>query len=192
MSFCAYCGAAAAVVSYQPCPNCGNPTNGAPRPKLGMGGTNVLLIVIGVAVVGLISVAIIGILAAIAIPNLLTAKARSAQKRTMADMRSIATAVEAYAVDTNQFPRATSLEELRPIIEPKYIRTMPTVDCWGHAFRYDSSRGEPGYFLGSAGKDGRFDHNSLSEYSDSATQNFDCDIVFANGKFVQYPEGVQH
>ncbi len=40
----------------------------------------------------LIVVAIIGILAAIAIPNLLTAMQRSKQKRTMADMRTIATA----------------------------------------------------------------------------------------------------
>ncbi|HMC21457.1 MAG TPA: prepilin-type N-terminal cleavage/methylation domain-containing protein, partial [Thermoanaerobaculia bacterium] len=43
----------------------------------------------------LIVVAIIGILAAIAIPNLLTAMQRSKQKRTMADMRTIATAWEA-------------------------------------------------------------------------------------------------
>ena len=40
----------------------------------------------------LIVVAIIGILAAIAIPNLLTAMQRSKQKRSMADIRSIATA----------------------------------------------------------------------------------------------------
>ena len=45
----------------------------------------------------LIVVAIIGILAAIAIPNLLTAMQRSKQKRTMADMRSVATAWEARA-----------------------------------------------------------------------------------------------
>ena len=47
----------------------------------------------------LIVVAIIGILAAIAIPNLLTAMQRSKQKRTMADMRTIATAWEARATD---------------------------------------------------------------------------------------------
>jgi len=40
----------------------------------------------------LIVVAIIGILAAIAIPNLLTAMQRARQKRSMADMRTIATA----------------------------------------------------------------------------------------------------
>ena len=50
----------------------------------------------------LIVIAIIGILAAIAIPNLLNAVQRGKQKRTMSDMRALATAVEAYAVDNNQ------------------------------------------------------------------------------------------
>ena len=49
----------------------------------------------------LIVVAIIGILAAIAIPNLLTAMQRAKQKRTMADIRTIATAWEARATDVN-------------------------------------------------------------------------------------------
>jgi general secretion pathway protein G len=44
----------------------------------------------------LIVVAIIGIIAAIAIPNLLNAIDRGKQKRTMADLRSIGTAVESY------------------------------------------------------------------------------------------------
>src|SRR5215813_7171001 len=57
----------------------------------------------------LIVVAIIGILAAIAIPNLLTAMQRSKQKRTMADMRTIATAWESRATDTNRYNAAGSL-----------------------------------------------------------------------------------
>src|SRR5437016_10999551 len=52
----------------------------------------------------LIVIAIIGILAAIAIPNLLTAVQRGKQKRTMSDMRTMATAVESYAVDNNFYP----------------------------------------------------------------------------------------
>ena len=52
----------------------------------------------------LIVIAIIGILAAIAIPNLLNAVQRGKQKRTMSDMRALATAVEAYAVDNNVYP----------------------------------------------------------------------------------------
>src|SRR5450759_1932818 len=52
----------------------------------------------------LIVVAIIGIIVAIAIPNLLHAIKRAKQKRTMADIRSIGTATEAYAIDNNRYP----------------------------------------------------------------------------------------
>ena len=56
----------------------------------------------------LIVIAIIGILAAIAIPNLLNAVQRGKQKRTMSDMRALATAIEAYAVDNNTYPAAAT------------------------------------------------------------------------------------
>src|SRR3984893_19583310 len=54
----------------------------------------------------LIVIAIIGILAASAIPNMLNAVQRGKQKRTMSDMRALATAIEAYAVDNNSYPAA--------------------------------------------------------------------------------------
>jgi len=52
----------------------------------------------------LIVVAIIAILAAIAVPNLLEAQTRSKASRTRADMRTTATALEAYYVDNNSYP----------------------------------------------------------------------------------------
>ncbi|GAB4318472.1 MAG: hypothetical protein Kow0059_11990 [Candidatus Sumerlaeia bacterium] len=52
----------------------------------------------------LIVVAIIAILAAIAVPNFLEAQVRSKVSRAKADMRSLATALEAYAVDNNKYP----------------------------------------------------------------------------------------
>ncbi|MEO8376238.1 MAG: type II secretion system protein GspG [Candidatus Sumerlaeota bacterium] len=52
----------------------------------------------------LITVAIIGILAAIAVPNFLEAQTRAKVTRALADMRSLRTAVEAYAVDNNAYP----------------------------------------------------------------------------------------
>ena len=58
----------------------------------------------------LIVVAIIAILAAIAIPNFLEAQARSKISRSMTDMRTIATALEAYRVDSNVYPPPTSLQ----------------------------------------------------------------------------------
>lgn len=49
----------------------------------------------------LIVVAIIAILAAIAVPNFLEAQTRSKVSRAKSDMRTVATALEAYAVDNN-------------------------------------------------------------------------------------------
>ncbi|MCX7012095.1 MAG: prepilin-type N-terminal cleavage/methylation domain-containing protein [Candidatus Sumerlaeota bacterium] len=50
----------------------------------------------------LIVVAIIAILAAIAVPNFLEAQVRSKVSRAKSDMRSLATAIEAYTVDWNR------------------------------------------------------------------------------------------
>ena len=52
----------------------------------------------------LIVVAIIAILAAIAVPNFLEAQTRSKIARVKADQRSVATALEAYAVDYTRYP----------------------------------------------------------------------------------------
>jgi len=52
----------------------------------------------------LIVVAIIAILAAIAVPNFLEAQVRSKVARVAAEMRSLATALEAYRVDNNDYP----------------------------------------------------------------------------------------
>ena len=88
----------------------------------------------------LIVVAIIGILAAIAIPNLLTAMQRSRQKRTMADMRTTASAMEARATDVNaynaagaaiEWPDATAdISLLETRLTPTYIKRIPNYDGW--------------------------------------------------------------
>jgi prepilin-type N-terminal cleavage/methylation domain-containing protein len=52
----------------------------------------------------LIVVAIIAILAAIAVPNFLEAQVRAKVSRAKADIRSVATAFESYAVDNNYYP----------------------------------------------------------------------------------------
>jgi len=145
----------------------------------------------------LIVVAIIGILAAIAIPNLLTAMQRSKQKRTIADVRSVATAVEAYATDHKQYPNAIDVSGLRAELVPTYIRMIPANDGWGHPLHYDAwssqGTGTDSYAIGSGAKDGDFLHQSLRDYlaHPHATTSFDDDIVFSNGSFVQYPEGIQ-
>ena len=53
----------------------------------------------------LIVVAIIGVLAAIAVPNFLNAQLRAKIARAESDMRSIDTALEEYRIDNNLYPR---------------------------------------------------------------------------------------
>jgi prepilin-type N-terminal cleavage/methylation domain-containing protein len=52
----------------------------------------------------LIVVAIIAILAAIAVPNFLEAQTRAKVSRVRADIRTVATGLESYAVDNNKYP----------------------------------------------------------------------------------------
>lgn len=120
------------------------------------------------------------------------------QKRTMALMRDIATAVEAYATDYNQYPVAPNLNELIPQLSPIYIKNPPRVDGWNTEFRFYTWSEDPNdptpqrYVVISAAKDRKFEAERLRDYAGGPTTNFDCDIVFSNGEFVQYPEGVQH
>src|ERR1044072_409760 len=121
----------------------------------------------------LIVVAIIGILAAIAIPNLLTAMQRSKQKRTMADMRAIATAWEARATDMNcysasgattatfDFPASTVTNtDLIGLLTPTYIKSLPQSDGWSRSYNYGMDKGIGAtnaaqvYGIRSQGKDG--------------------------------------
>ncbi len=132
----------------------------------------------------LIVVAIIGIIAAIAIPNLLNAIDRGKQKRTMADMRSIGTAIESYAVDNNVYPVANSAAILQGFMQPIYIKTMPTADGWSNQFGVDSI--STAYTLSSNGKDG-----APQTCAAGVTQTFADDICFVNGSFIRYPQGSQ-
>lgn len=147
----------------------------------------------------LIVVAIIGIIAAIAIPNLLNAIQRGKQKRTMADIRSIATSVEAFAVDNNMYPSGGSpVRIITSDVEPVYIKKLPTLDAWSDEIQYYA--GSPPsptgttvnpfpqeYTIESFGKDGI---NETSIFR-GATTNFNNDIVFSQGSFISFPEGIQ-
>ena len=55
---------------------------------------------------------------------------------TMSDMRSLATALEAYAKDRDSYPSGASFSVVVASIQPNYIRKAPTRDAWGHDFHY--------------------------------------------------------
>lgn len=65
----------------------------------------------------LIVVAIIAILAAIAVPNFLEAQARAKVSSSKAGLRTLETALEAYAVDNNRYPYSETLTAL-PYLPP--------------------------------------------------------------------------
>ena len=146
----------------------------------------------------LIVIAIIGILAAIAIPNLLNAVQRGKQKRTMSDMRALATAVEAYAVDNNEYPQAACATGLWSTadqtlatnsfsnLSPTYISQAPRIDGWGQFLRYGSDTPGNNYAIRASGRD-----KSFGTVDCGTTTNFNDDIVYANGTFIQWPEGTQ-
>ena len=67
----------------------------------------------------LIVVAIIAILAAIAVPNFLEAQIRAKVSRVKADLRSVATALEAYRVDSNNYAPT-------PFSNPNVLTIVPT------------------------------------------------------------------
>lgn len=194
MPFCAWCGNQVPQVSYAPCPRCGNPGNGAQRVAAPDGGTKAAGMIIGIVVGGLVLVAFIGIVAAIAIPNILTAQRRAEQRRTMADIRTAVTAIESYASDKDVYPSVSSLylAELEKELVPAYVEKLPTVDAWGTALRYECwPRGDcEHYAVASAGADRDFEHESLQDYAEVQTGNFDADIVWVDGKLLQRPEGV--
>jgi general secretion pathway protein G len=141
----------------------------------------------------LIVVAIIGIIAAIAIPNLLNAINRGRQKRSMADIRTIGTATEAYAVDMAFYPTFTAGaiadSVFETFLEPTYVKAVPREDGWRTSF-YGSSQSRF-YSLASAARDKLLSSGDLTGYSSVVTSSMDCDIVYSNGSFIQYPEGVQ-
>jgi general secretion pathway protein G len=132
----------------------------------------------------LIVVAIIGIIAAIAIPNLLNAIDKGKQKRTMSDLRAIGSAVEVYAIENSTYPTAATAAAIKALIDPIYIEVMPSVDGWSNPIQVDSS--PTGYTLYSQGKDGI--GNSCPP---GTTSDFDDEICFVNGQFQRFPSGPQ-
>ena len=132
----------------------------------------------------LIVVAIIGILAAIAIPNLLNAVDKSKQKRTMSDLRSIGTAIEHYAVDNTMYPNAASVPAIKAVIDPIFFDTMPLVDGWSNSIQADSS--DNAYTIYSQGKDA-----TGNTCGAGTTSTFNDQICFVNGRFMRFPEGTQ-
>lgn len=143
--------------------------------------------------------AVIGVLSAIIIPNLLSAIQRSKQKKTMADIRTFAVAWEAYGVDKGRYNSPAwspltpvDLADVRPALVPTFASALPPHDGWKRPWHLGTdqewSAAAPAtlYQIASGGRNGALETSSLG-----LTTHFDCDIVWESGSFAVWPEGVQ-
>lgn len=113
------------------------------------------------------------------------------QKRTMADMRSIATVFEVYRIDHAALPGEPyggwqAVEGLRSRVQPVYIRELPVLDAWGNPFVY-RVEGER-YVIVSGGRDGTTSADWWTVAAGGPVESPDADLVLADGAFVQYVE----
>jgi general secretion pathway protein G len=132
----------------------------------------------------LIVVLVVGIVASIAVVNYFTALDKSKQRATMADMRSVARALEAYLLDNHFVPDDSGgMATLEAILIPYQISVVPTRDHWGNSYHFESDNFDD-YSLESYGKDGA----PGADISYPTRNDFYLDIVMSNGIFLAAPE----
>ena len=161
----------------------------------------------------LIVVAIIGIIAAILIPNLIDSLQKAKQKRTVGDIRNIGTCWMSWLTDqisasaagtsvrTYDFeavlPNVLTSQELLTTLYVNtqffYCQEVPTNDGWGNPmdFRWSGNPLSANVMgIRSGGRDGVFDAAAYP-IGPFITTQYNRDVVWADGIFVHYPAGVQ-
>src|SRR5262245_42259550 len=106
----------------------------------------------------LVVVAIIGILVAIAVPNLLDAVDRSKQRATVAEMRLWAISLQEYYSQKSTYPPPGGApfqvtQGFRDLLVPFTINTLDLEDGWKFQYWYESDL-SASYTFRSCGKDG--------------------------------------
>lgn len=123
----------------------------------------------------LIVVAIIGILAAIAVPNFLNAQVRSQVVRAISDMKAIGQAIAMYRLDRNDYP-----ENVYQYV-PRITTPIPYMNSVPHDYFNRYYREVFGY-------DPYYWYSHIDYYPNEAYYN--ANIVYApNSKFMVYSYG---
>lgn len=153
----------------------------------------------------LIVVAIIGIIAALLIPNFLDALQKAKQKRTVADMRNAGTAMfswltdqvgaaaagaAATEVDLSKYT-ASDATTVASVLVPQYLQSVPAKDGWKQDFHYwleTTDVLKPTVMaIGSGGRDKSTPSGTYTVAGFDPT-DYDQDIVWADGFFVRWPQ----
>jgi type II secretion system protein G len=156
----------------------------------------------------LIVVAIIGIIAALLIPNFLDALQKAKQKRTVADMRNVGTAMFSWLTDQvgaaaagsaatditmTDYGTNSTATIVEGVLSPQYLQAVPAKDGWKNDYTY-YLRTAPADVLKahvmaivSGGRDGSAVGSSYTLTGFDPT-DYDQDIVWADGFFVRWPQ----
>ena len=157
----------------------------------------------------LIVVAIIGIIAAILIPNLLDALQKAKQKRTVADVRNTGTAWMSWLTDQVGAASAGSAKTynatgftnityvqlfgyLHPTSTFFYMQEVPQLDGWRYAMEYGKNTNPLDsnvLIICSSGRDQAFSPNCRTTHNVApfVATDYGRDIVWADGYFVSWP-----
>ena len=155
----------------------------------------------------LIVVAIIGIIAALLIPNFLDALQKAKQKRTVADVRNTGTAMFSWLtdqvgaaaagqtttdqVDLTKYTKITSIDTVKAVLVPQYLQAIPVKDGWKVNYEYyletEKVLKRTVMAIRSSGRDGTFAGTTYTVQGFDPT-DYDQDIVWADGFFVSWPQ----
>ena len=157
----------------------------------------------------LIVVAILGILAALLIPNAITAIQKAKQKSTMKDIVVISTAVTDFVTDNGITPvqngTYTASDVFYTGLSPFYVKVLPLTDQWGtpyNAYCGTDVNGNYGiagaagddFVIASYGRAGVLESFTFTAtdpeaglYVVSQSAHFNRDLVMWNGSWIRAP-----
>ncbi|MES1241975.1 MAG: prepilin-type N-terminal cleavage/methylation domain-containing protein [Acidobacteriota bacterium] len=154
----------------------------------------------------LIVIAIIGLIAAMLIPNLLDAMQKTKQKRTMADMRITGTALFSWLTDevgaaaagqlnsnvvVASYGTQKSMAIMESILVPTYLQVVPPRDGWKFPYEYyvktEDVHARQVMLIRSRGRDNAASASDYTVTSFDPT-DYDQDVIWADGFMVRWPQ----
>ncbi len=152
----------------------------------------------------LVVVAILGIIAALLIPNFLLSLHKAKQKRTMSDIHEVGQSMASWffdqvgaaaagssstTFDLGQYGAAIDNADLESLLVPMYLPDLPHRDSWGFGYEYylqtAALDADKVMAIRSPGRDGNF--SSTYAYGTFLVTDFDQDLVWADGNFIRWP-----
>jgi hypothetical protein len=133
------------------------------------------------------------------IEEAMSAALRDVQKKrpwrqTMSDIRGVATALEAWALDHDSLYPLSDYAGLKELLSPVYIREFPEKDLWDSEYAYAVSTDRQHYRIVSSGADHIFEWDSRNvgtgpadEVATRYSERLEEDLVFQDGTFLQAP-----